>query len=72
MLIDVLGFNERVTKRIQRELQQEGLVELIAAPQMPTLGCAVMHQAPSAVPSIDEWPNTPRDTAHGEYLRDAC
>jgi hypothetical protein len=42
-LIDALGFGEAVTKRIQRELQQEGLVELTTIPPMtyvshPTAG----------------------------------
>ena len=31
-LIDALGFDERVTKRIQRALQREGLVELTDRP----------------------------------------
>jgi hypothetical protein len=44
-LIDALGFDERVTKRIQRELQGEGLVELTAVPQMTTVGRTVMDQA---------------------------
>jgi len=44
-LIDALGFNERVTKRIQRELQWEGLVELTAVPRMTTVGRMVMDHA---------------------------
>ena len=44
-LIDALGFDERVTKRIQRELQQEGLVELTTVPQMTTVGRTVMNHA---------------------------
>jgi hypothetical protein len=45
-LIDALGFDERVTKRIQRELEREGLVELTAVPRMTTLGRTVMDHAP--------------------------
>jgi len=41
-LIDALGFDERETKRIQRELQREGLVELNAVHQMTTVGRTVM------------------------------
>jgi hypothetical protein len=41
-LIDALGFNERTTKRIQRALQGEGLVELTAVPRMTTVGRTVM------------------------------
>ena len=44
-LIDALGFSEHVTKRIQRELQWEGLVELTAVPRMTTVGRPVMDQA---------------------------
>jgi hypothetical protein len=44
-LIDALGFDERVTKRIQRELQREGVVELTAVPPMTTMGRTVMDQA---------------------------
>jgi hypothetical protein len=33
-LIDALGFSEALTKRLQRELQQEGLVELTTVPPM--------------------------------------
>jgi hypothetical protein len=44
-LIDALGFNERVTKRIQRELQWEGLVELTAVPRMTAVGRMVMDHA---------------------------
>ena len=33
-LIDALGFSEALTKRLQRELQQEGLVELTIVPPM--------------------------------------
>jgi len=42
VLIDALGFDERVTKRIQRELQREGLVELTTVPQMTTVSRPVM------------------------------
>jgi hypothetical protein len=44
-LIDALGFSEHVTKRIQRELQWEGLVELTAVPRMTTVGRLVMDHA---------------------------
>jgi hypothetical protein len=44
-LIDALGYDERVTKRIQRELQREGLVALTAVPQMTTVGRTVMDHA---------------------------
>jgi hypothetical protein len=42
VLIDALGFNECVTKCIQRTLQREGLVELTAVPPMTTVGRTVM------------------------------
>jgi hypothetical protein len=45
-LIDALGFDERVTKRIQHELQWAGLVELTAVPPMTTVGRPVMDHAP--------------------------
>jgi hypothetical protein len=41
MLIDALGFDERVTKRIQRALEREGLVDLTTVPQMTTVGRTV-------------------------------
>jgi hypothetical protein len=44
-LIDALGFDERVTKRIQRELEREGLVELTAVPRMTTVSRPVMDHA---------------------------
>jgi hypothetical protein len=44
-LIDALGFDERVTKCIQRALQREGLVELTDVPPMTTVGRTVMHHA---------------------------
>jgi ribosomal protein S19E (S16A) len=44
-LIDALGFDERVTKRIQRALQREGLVELTDVPRMTTVGRTVMDHA---------------------------
>ena len=44
-LIDALGFSEHVTKRIQRELQWEGLVELTAVPPMTTVSRPVMDHA---------------------------
>ena len=45
-LIDALGFDERVTKRIQRELEREGLVDLTTVPPMTHLGRPVMDHAP--------------------------
>jgi hypothetical protein len=45
VLIDALGFDERVTKRIQRALQREGLVELTDVPLMTTVGRTVMDHA---------------------------
>jgi hypothetical protein len=44
-LIDALGFDERVTKCIQRALQREGLVELTDVPRMTTVGRTVMDHA---------------------------
>lgn len=44
-LIDALGFNERVTKCIQRALQREGLVELTDVPRMTTVGRTVIDYA---------------------------
>jgi hypothetical protein len=44
-LIDALGFGEAVTKRIQHELQQEGLVELTTVPPMTHVGRPVMDHA---------------------------
>jgi hypothetical protein len=44
-LIDALGFDEAVTKRLQRALQQEGLVELTTVPAMTHVGRPVMDQA---------------------------
>jgi hypothetical protein len=45
-LIDALGFGERVTKRLQRALQQEGLVELTAVPRMTPVGRPVIDREP--------------------------
>ena len=45
-LIDALGFDERVTKRIQRELERAGLVELTTVPPMTHMGRPVMDHAP--------------------------
>jgi hypothetical protein len=45
-LIDALGYDDRVTKRIQRELQQEGLVALTTVPPMTHMGRPVMDHAP--------------------------
>lgn len=44
-LIDALGFDEAVTKRLQRALQQEGLVELTTVPPMTHVGRPVMDHA---------------------------
>ncbi len=41
-LIDALGFGQALTKRIQRALQLEGLVELTTVPRMTTVGRPVM------------------------------
>jgi hypothetical protein len=45
VLIDTLGFGERVTKRIHRGLPQEGLVALTAVPLMTTVGRPVLDHA---------------------------
>jgi len=44
-LIDALGFDEAVTKRLQRALQQEGLVELTIVPPMTHVGRPVTDRA---------------------------
>jgi hypothetical protein len=44
-LIDALGFDERVTKRIQRDLQREGLVDLTTVPPMTHMGRPIMDHA---------------------------
>lgn len=44
-LIDALGFDEAVTKRLQRALQQAGLVELTTVPPMTYVGRSVVGQA---------------------------
>jgi hypothetical protein len=41
-----LGFDERVTKRIQRDLEREGLVDLTTVPPMTHMGRPVMDHAP--------------------------
>src|SRR5688500_4322085 len=41
-LVDALGFEERVTKRIQRALEREGLVDLTTVPPMTHMGRPVM------------------------------
>jgi hypothetical protein len=73
-LIDALGFDERVTQRIQRDLQREGLVDLTAAPEMAMVGRPVMNHAhrqhhqqttgmtPQGVQLME---NLTRDAAHG-------
>jgi hypothetical protein len=45
-LIDALGFGEAVTKRIQRALQLEGLVELTTLPRVTYVGRPVMDHEP--------------------------
>jgi hypothetical protein len=45
-LINALGYDERVTKRIQHELQREGLVELTTVPAMTHMGRPVMDHTP--------------------------
>jgi len=45
-LIDALGFDERVTKRIQRALERAGLVDLTTVPPMTHMGRPVMDHAP--------------------------
>jgi hypothetical protein len=45
-LIDALGYDERVTKRLQRALEREGLVELTTVPAMTHMGRPVMDHAP--------------------------
>ena len=44
-LIDALGFGEAVMKRIQRELEQESLVELTTVPPMTHVGRPAMDRA---------------------------
>jgi hypothetical protein len=44
-LIDALGYGEALTKRLQCELQQEGLVELTVVPPMTHVRRAVMDPA---------------------------
>ncbi len=41
-LVDALEFDECITKRIQRNLQHEGLVELTAVPRITNVGRTVM------------------------------
>lgn len=41
-LVNALGFDERVTKRVQSALQEEGLVELTAVPRITNVGRTVM------------------------------
>jgi hypothetical protein len=45
-LIDALGFDEHVTKRIQRALEREGLVDLTTVPPMTHMGRPVMDHTP--------------------------
>jgi hypothetical protein len=44
-LVDALGFSEAVAKRLQRELEQEGLVELTTVPPLTHVGRPVMDRA---------------------------
>jgi hypothetical protein len=44
-LIAALGFDERVTNRIQRALEREGLVDLTTVPPMTHMGRPVMAHA---------------------------
>jgi hypothetical protein len=49
VLIDALGSSEAVTKRLQRALEWEGLVELTTAPPVthvgrPAMGCEHRHR----------------------------
>jgi hypothetical protein len=45
-LIDALGFDERVTKRLQRALERAGVVDLTTVPPMTHMGRPVMAHAP--------------------------
>jgi hypothetical protein len=72
VLIDALGFDEGVTKRIQCDFQREGLVELTAVPRMTTVDRPVMDHAAMADPSANNQHDTPGDAAHGGPLRDTC
>jgi hypothetical protein len=45
-LIDALGFGEVLSKRIQRALQLEGLVELTTLPRITHVGRPVMEHEP--------------------------
>jgi hypothetical protein len=45
-LIDALGFGEALTKRIQRALQLEGLVELTTLPRITHVSRPVMDHEP--------------------------
>lgn len=45
VLIAALGFDECVTKGIQRELQRAWLVELTAVPQVTTVSRPIMQHA---------------------------
>ena len=45
-LVDALGCDERVTKRVQGALQEEGLVELTAVPRITDVGRTVMDSMP--------------------------
>ena len=44
-LIDALGFDEAVTKRLQGRLQQDGWVELTTVPPMTHVGRPVTNRA---------------------------
>jgi hypothetical protein len=45
-LIDALGFDERMTKCIQRALEREALVDLTTVPPMTHMGRPVMDHMP--------------------------
>jgi hypothetical protein len=71
-LIDALGFDARVTKRIQHELQREGLVDLDHRPCDDPHGASRHGPHAAASPPADDRHDTSRDAAHGGHLRDAC
>jgi len=71
-LIEALGFDERVTKRIQRELERERFVDLTTVPPMTHMGRPVMEQRASASPLADDRHAPPRAAAPGGPPRDAC
>jgi hypothetical protein len=44
-LINAQGFSEALTKRLQRELEQEGMVELTTVPPLTHVGRPIMDHA---------------------------